>query len=98
MNHLNENIGNNHGNNRPPYNLEFQITSANYNNAGTKSKDLPTHLIYSNQNFQVETIKVFTLMIPDIATSCQKVKISSTLKICDMSDISEKSIWFVVND
>jgi len=30
------------------------------------------------------TIGVFTLMIPEIAS--QKVKISSTLKTCDMSD------------
>jgi hypothetical protein len=74
----------------------FRLLLPIYNNAGTKSKDLPTHPICSNQNYQAETIKVFTLMISDIA--CQKVKISSTLKTCDMSDISEKSIWFVVND
>jgi len=33
---------------------------------------------------QGEKIKVFTLMIPEIAN--QMVKISSTLKSCDMSD------------
>ena len=34
---------------------------------------------------QGETIRFFTLMIPEIAT--QKVEISSLLKTCDMSDI-----------
>jgi hypothetical protein len=39
----------------------------------------------STINCQGGTIGIFTLMIPEIAN--QMVKISSTLKTCDMSDI-----------
>lgn len=50
---------------------------------------LEYHKCHSKENsirvHKLETIGVFALMIPEIAS--QKVKISSTLKTCDKSDI-----------
>ena len=52
---------------------------------------MPTLLICFNKICRGETIGVFTLMIPKIAN--QKVRISSTSKTCDMSDIGARGMF-----